>query len=390
MLQQVFNFISFPCFLLTDLGLDFTDKGEAPAVDDQRVPNLGLWSMTSSMPPINEPSLVYWIQKTNGMERKRCSRTRRDQPAANKPSKPYQKNHPHSQASSLMTQLASPDPPGRLSSRRKDNLRISKVETPPSYLDSHLPKPSSHEHISLYSSAIFPSWSSSPSSPYHLSAGMSSSPPNVRHVRPISQVSLPMLNPIFDHFQQMDLGPQSSPDSLAPTSPGYHEPQHYNYELSAESMAQHPASRTIPAKGSHLGTHFDDLNGLNCSCWNEYGRQQIQFLAYPCSLTSHPPNFLTLQLALLPEQATATFSLPQTSHSLGTPPTGHTSGSYFYPNYEDRTVCTPPQNTYLLTNHSSGTDSSTTAPYYSWLLFVYLHVVNHIHAGAGMYICQCK
>ena len=298
--------------------------------------------MTSSTSSIEKPSLVYQIQKINGMEKKRRSRTRRDQPAANKPGEPYQKNHPHSRTSSSTTQPASPDTPSRSPSRRKDNSRVSKVEASPSYFDAHLPKPSSDEHLSLYSSATSPSRSS-------------------------SRASLPVPAPAFDHFQHMGLGSQSSPDSLSPTSPGYHEFQNYNHELSTELRVQHPTSRAIPADGSHMGTHFDDVYGPDRSCWSEYGRQQgqVQLSPYTRPLTSHPPDLLAPRLAHRPEQVTTTSSLPSTSHGFGTPPASNPSGSYFYPGYEDRAVHTPPQNTYLLADHSSGTDSPTAVPYYS-------------------------
>ena len=301
------------------------------------------------------------------MEKKRRSKTRRDQSAANKPGEPYQKSNPHTRAGSSTTQPASPDPSSRSPSRRKDTSRVSKVETSPSYFDARLPNPSSDEHRPLYSSATSPSRSSSPSSPYHLSAGTTSSSPDLRNISP-SRASLPIPTHTFDHFQHMALGSQSSSDSLSPTSPGYHEFQSYNYELPAELRLQHPVSQAMPVDGSHLstGTQFNDIYGPNRACWNEHGRQQGQtgLSAYPRSLTSHPPDLLAPRLAHRPEQATTTSSLPPMSHSLGTPPAGNPSGGYFYPDYEDRPVRTSAQNTYLLADHSSGTGSSTAAPYY--------------------------
>jgi hypothetical protein len=297
------------------------------------------------------------------MEKKRRSKTRRDQPAVNKPGEPYQKNHLHTRTNSSTTQPGSPDPSSRSPSRRKDSSRISRVEASPSYFDIHQPKPSPDEYRSLYSSAASPSRSSSPSSPYHLSAGTSSSSPDSRNISPL-RASLPMPS-TFDHFRHMALGSQSSPDSLSPTSPGYHEFRGYNHELPAELRTQHPVSRVIPVDGSHLGTQFDDVYGPDRSSWNEYDGQQgrIELSAYPRSLTSHPPDLMALRLVHRPEQVTTTPSLPPMSHGLDTPSAGGSSGSYFYPDYEDRAARSSAQNTYA--DHSSGVDSSNTVPYYS-------------------------
>ena len=294
------------------------------------------------------------------MEKKRRSRTRRDQPAANKPGEPYQKSHPHTRTNSSTGQPASTDPASRSPSKRKDTSRVTKAEASPSYLDTRLPKPSSDEHAgSLYPSTTSPSWSSSPSSHY-LNAGTSSSSPDLRNTSP-SRASSPLPTPTFDHFQNMALG--SSPDSLSPTSPGYHEFQSYTHELPGELRVQHPASRAIPVGGSHLGTQFNDPYGPDRSCWNEYGRPQgqVELSAYPRSLTSHPPDLLAPRSAYRPEQVVTTSPLPPISHGLGTPPAGNPSGGYFYPDYEDRAARTSPQNTYLPADHSSGEGSS----YYS-------------------------
>ena len=302
----------------------------------------------------------------NGMEKKRRSRTRRDQPAPNKPGEPYQKNQPHTRTNSSMTQPASPDPSNRSPSRRKSTSRASKVEaSSPSYFDAHLPKPSSDEHRAFYSSATSPSRSSSPSSPYYLSAGTSPSP-DLRNLSP-SRASLPMPTPPFDHFQHMALGSQSTPDSFSPTSPGYHEFRGYNDELPRELRAQHPTSQSIPVDGSHLGTQFSDFYGPDRSYWNEYDRRQGQTESptYPRSSSSHPPDLLAPRLAHRPEQVTATYSLPPMSHGLDTPPAGNSSRSYFYPDYQDRAVRTSAQNVYFSADHSSDAGPSTTVPYYS-------------------------
>ena len=356
-----------PLSPLTDLGSKFTDKGKASATDNERVPNSGLRSMSSSASSIDKPSLVYQIQKINGMEKKRRSKTRRDQPAAHKPGEPYQKSHPHTRTSSSTSRSGPPDPSSRSPSRRKDASRGSKFETPPSYFDANLSKPPSDEYRPLYPSATSPSRSSSPSSPYHLSAGTSSSSPDLRNISPL-RASLPMPS-TFDHFQHMALGSQTSPDSLSPTSPGYHEFQGYNQDFPGEPRVQHAASQAIPVDGSHLGTQFGgiDVYGPDRSSWNEYGRQQgrIELSAYPRSLTSHPPELLAPRLAHRPEQVTATSSLPPTPHGLHTPPAGGSSGSYFYPDYEDRAGRTSTQNTYPLADHPSGMNSPTTSmPYY--------------------------
>jgi hypothetical protein len=63
-------------------------------VDTGRVPNSGSQSTTSAS-SIDKPSLVYQLQKMNGMEKKRRSRTRKDQPSADRPGQPYQKSNLH-------------------------------------------------------------------------------------------------------------------------------------------------------------------------------------------------------------------------------------------------------------------------------------------------------
>lgn len=340
---------------------DTIDKGKASATDNRRVPNSG--SQSTSTSSIDKPSLVYQLQKMNGMEKKRRSRTRRDQPPSNKPGQPYQKNNPQTRASSSTIQPASPDPSNRSPSRRKDTPRVSNVEEAPSYFDL-TPHTASPEHRSPYSSAASPSRSSSPSSPYYLSAETSSSSGS-RNISPL-RASLPIPTPTFDHFQHMALASHSTPDSLSPTSPGYHELQGYNQELTAELRTQHHVPQTIPADGLHLATQFDDIYGSGRSRWNTYDRQQgrTELSAYPRSLASHLPDALAPRLAHRPEQAATTSSLPPMSHTLDTPPAGNPSGSYFYPDYDNRAAGTSIQNTYLF-NRSPDAGSSANAPYYS-------------------------
>ncbi|KAF9653585.1 hypothetical protein BDM02DRAFT_1589828 [Thelephora ganbajun] len=348
------------------------DKGKAPAVDNRRVPNSGSQSMTSndsSASSIDKPSLVYQLQKMNGMEKKRRSRTRRDQPAANKPGQPYQKNYPHTRTSPSTAQSTSSDPSSRSPSRRKDASRVSRVEASSSHFDPPPPRTSPDEHRSPYSSATSPSRSSSPSSPYYPSAGTSSSSPGSRNLSPL-RASLPIPTPTFDQFQHMGLTSQSTPDSLSPSSPGYHDFQSYNHELPGDLRSRHPVSRAAPVDGSRLVTaQFNDIYGSNRSSWNECGEQQgrTEPSVYPRSLASYPPvpDGLAPRLAHRPEQATTTSSLPPMPHGLDTPAAENTGGSYFYSGYEDRTAGTSLQNIYLLTDRSSDADSSTNVPYYS-------------------------
>jgi len=301
------------------------------------------------------------------MEKKRRSRTRRDQPAANKPGQPYQKSSARTNPSTA--QPAPPDPSGHSPSRRKDASRVSRVEASSSYFDPLPPRTSSDEHRSPYSSTTSPSRSSSPSSPYYPSAGTSSSSPDSRNLSPL-RASLPMPTPTFDHFQHMGLTTRSTLDSISPSSPGYHEFQSYNNELPGDFRLQHPASHTIPVGGSRLSTaQFNDTYGPGRSCWNEYDRQQgrIESSIYPCSLAPYPPtpNGLAPRLGHRPEQTTATSSLPPMSHGLDTPAAENPSGSYFYSGYEDRVAGTALQNIYLPADRSSDADSSTTGQYYS-------------------------
>ena len=299
------------------------------------------------------------------MEKKRRSRTRRDQPSTDRPGQPYQKSNFHARATSSTTQPESPDLSNRSPSRRKDTSRVSKGETSPSYFDTLSPTTLSDEHRSPYPLATSPSRSSSPSSPYYLSTGTSPSP-GPRNLSPL-RASLPIPTPTFDHFQQMTIASQSTPDSFSPTSPGYHGFQSYSHELPGELRAQHPVSQAIPIEGSHLATQFNDIYGPSRSCWNEYNEQQgrIELSVYPRSLASHPSGVLAPRLAHRPEQTSATSSFPPMSHSLDTPPAGNPSGSYFYPDYEDRPAGTPVQNTHLPSDRSPDMDSPTTVPYYS-------------------------
>ena len=308
-------------------------------------------STGSSTSSIDKPSLVYQLQKMNGMEKKRRSRTRRDQLAANKPGSPYQKSRHHTRTDTSTAQQTPPGPSGHLPSRCKDVSRFSGVEASASCFDPLPPRASSDEHILPQSSATSLSRSSSPSSPYHLSAGTSSSPGST-NLSPL-QVSLPTPIPTSNQFQHMVLTSQTTPGSLSTSSPGCHEFQGYNHP--AELRVQHPVSHAIPVDGLHLVTQYDGVCGPSRPHWNEYnGRQgRIELSMYP-------------RLTHRPEQVTAAPFLPPMLHGLGTPPPiGNSSCGYFYPDYEDRTASTSLQDAYLLAGHSSEAGSSGAVPYYS-------------------------
>lgn len=298
------------------------------------------------------------------MEKKRRSRTRRDQPITNKPGQPYQKSNPHTRASSSTTQPASPDPSGGSPSRRKDTPRVSKAEGSSPHFDALSPITSLDEQKPLYSLTTSPARSSSPSSPYYFGAEISSPSLGSRNTSPL-RASLPIPIPAFDHFQHMALTSQSGPNSISPTSPGYHELQSYSHGFPRELRLNHTISQPIPVDGSHLTAQYNDIYGPSRSSWNEYDRQQgrIEPLAYPRSLGSHPPDLLAPRLAHRSEQTSATSSFPSMSHGLGTPSAENPSGSYFYPDYEDHTGNTSAQNTYTFGDRSPGTDPSV--PYYS-------------------------
>lgn len=326
-------------------------------------------SSNDSTPSVDKPSLVYQLQKMNGMEKKRRSRTRRDQPAPNKPGQPYQKSNPRPRSDSSTAESTSPDPSGRSPSRRKDASRVSRVEASSSHFDPLPPRASPDEHRSPYTSAASPSRSSSPSSPHYPSAGTSSSSPGSGNLSPL-RASLPIPTPTFDHFQHMALSTQSTPDSLSPSSPGYHELQSYGHELPGDLRLQYPVSQVVPIDESRsVTTPFNNIYGPNRSCWNEYDRQQGRFepSVYPRSLASYPPapNSLVPRLTHRPEQTIATPSLPPMSHGLGTPPAENTGGGYFYSGYGDRVTGASLQNIYLPTDRSSDADPSATIPYYS-------------------------
>jgi hypothetical protein len=296
------------------------------------------------------------------MEKKRRSRTRRDQPAANKPGQPYQKGSPRTRTNSSTAQPTSPDPPGRSPSRRRGASRASGVEASSSYSDPLPPRTSSDEYRSTHSSTISSSRSSSPSSPYYPSAGTSSSSPGPSNLSPL-RASLPIPATI-DHFQHMALTAQSTPDSLSPSSPGYHEFQSYDHEFPGDLMLQRPVSQTVPADGLRTATgQFNDAYGPNRSRWNEYDRQQGHMgSVYPRSQASYPPttpDSPVPRLAQRPEQTTTTSSLSPMSHGLDTPAAEHPSGSFFYSGYEDRDAGTSLQSIYLLTDRSSNGDPSS-------------------------------
>jgi len=316
----------------------------------------------SSASSVDKPSLVRQIQKMNGMEKKRRSRARRDQPVINKPGQPYQRSHPNPPTNPSAAQSTSPDPSGRSPSRRKDTSRVSRVETPSSRFDHPPLRTSVGKYSPAYSSTTSPSRSSSP---YYPSTGTSSSSLRLRNVIPL-RASLPMPTPPFDHFHHTAL---STPDSLSPLSPGYHELQDYGHELPVDLRSQYHVSQAVPAdEPRSTTTQFSDGFGPNRSRWDEYNRQQGRFESpiYLCSLASYPPTpgGLVPRLAHQPEQMTMTSSLLLMPHGLGTPPTENPGGSYFYSGYEDPAVGSSLHNAYL-TDRSSDVDPSTTTPYYS-------------------------
>jgi hypothetical protein len=308
-------------------------------VDDRRVPNSGshLTATTSDGSPvssIDKRSLVYQLQKLNGVEKKRRSRTRRDQIAANKPGQPYQKGSPHAQTTSLTAQPTSPGPSGRSPPRRKNPPCVSITEAPSSHLNPLPPRTPSHEYG--VPSTTSPFWSPSLSSPYYPSAGISPSSPGLRNLSPFPGSS-PIPTSTFDHFQHMASTMQSTPDPLSPSSPGYRELQGYNYRLTGDVVSRHPMSQTFLVDRSRpVTTQFDDIHGPNHSYWNELDRQQGQIT------TSYPPapNGSVPRLARQPERTTTTALLPPMSRGLGTPAAEHPGGGYLSSGYKDRATGT--------------------------------------------------
>ena len=145
-------------------------------------------STTSNGPlasSIDKPGLVYQLQKINGMDKKRRSRTRRDQPTVNRPGQPYQKSSPRTRTNASMVQSTSPDLSGRSPPRHKDVSHVPKVEASSFHFDPPPPRTSSDEYRSPYSSATSPSRSSSPSSLHYLCPGTSSSSSGSRNLSPL-------------------------------------------------------------------------------------------------------------------------------------------------------------------------------------------------------------
>ena len=342
-------------------------------MDDRRVPNSGKQSTTassngSSASSVDKPSLVYQLQKISGMEKKRRSRTRRDQPTTDKPGQPYQKSRPRTRADSSAAEQTSPDPSGRLPSRRKDASRVSRVEGSSSDFDLLPPRTSADEYRTPHASTISPSRSSSPPSPYYPSVGTSSSSPGSGGLSPL-RTTLPTPTSAFDHFQHMALTTQSTPDSLSPSSPGYHELRRCHHELPGDLRLHHHMSQAVPVDESRSATpQFNNVYGPNRSCWIEYDRQRARFEPpiYPRSMASYPPapNDLVPRLAHRPEQTIVALSLSPMSHGLGTPSTENTGGGYFYSGYEDRAGGMSLQNLCLPTDRSSDADPSANILYY--------------------------
>jgi hypothetical protein len=162
------------------------------------------------------------------MEKKRRSRTRRDQPAANKPGQPYQKSHPaytnrlfvgpaNISRSLWSFAVQAQRRFARLESRgifllfrpspAQDFIRRAQI----TILFSHFSLPELFTFFTLLSqrwNLFFVSRVEERESPL--------------------RASLPIPTPTFDHFQHMALTTQSTPDSLSPSSPGYHELQSYS------------------------------------------------------------------------------------------------------------------------------------------------------------------
>ena len=287
-------------------------------------------------------SLVYQLQKLNGVEKKRRSRTRRDQPTTNKPGQPYQKNSPHPRTKSPTAQLKSPGP-GRSPPVHKADPRVSRVEASSSYFDPLPPRASPHAYGAEYPPTTSPSRGSSSSSPYYPSTGASPSPGS----RNLSSFrgTLPIPIPSFDHFQHVVPTMQSTPNSLSPSSPGY--------------IPRHFVTQTITADGSHPATaQFNDFYGPNRSHFNECDRKQgrIESIHLRPTAPYPAPNDLVPGLTHRPEKTTVTF--PPVSHGLAAPVVENPSG-YFYSGYEDRTTGRLSQTVALVTDRSSKPDGST-------------------------------
>jgi hypothetical protein len=255
------------------------------------------------------------------VEKKRRSRTRRDQPQANKPGQSHQKSSPHPRARISTAQPTSPGP-CHSPPRHKADLRVSGVEASSSYFSPLPPRALSHTYGAEYPSTTSPSQKSSPSS-YYPSTGA------------------------FDHFQHVPPTMRPTPDSLSPSSPGY--------------ISRHLVAQTITVSGFHPATaQFNDVYGPNCShsneCDGEQGRTEPVYL-HPT--VSRPPahNGLAPGSAHWPEQTTATF--PSESYGLVTPTIENLKDSYFYPGYEDRTAGRSSQNACLITDRSSQSDRPT-------------------------------
>jgi hypothetical protein len=330
-----------PDLSLTTFGSNITDRGEAPAVDDRRVANSGSRLVTatsndSPVPSVDKSSLVYRLQKLNGMEKKRRSRTRRDQPAADKPGQPYPKSAPHTQTNSPTAQSTSPGPSSRLPPRRKDDPGVSRIGVSSSYFN---PFSTSTSHKYRAPSTTSPFRSSPSPSLYYPSTSTSSPSPGSRNLSPF-QGTLPIPTPTSDHLQHMALTTRSAPDSLSLSSPGHPGLQNYSHGITGDFASWDTVSQIIPIDGLRPATiPSNDIYGHRLYR-NEYDRPQGRFES------------------IYPTAATSLFS--PVSYGLGTVATEYPSGNYLYSGYEDRAAGTSLQNIYPLTDHSSNAGSSTT------------------------------
>jgi len=145
----------------------------------------------------------------------------------------------------------------------------------------------------------------------------------------------------------MVLTTHSTPDSLLPSSPGYHELQSYSRELPVGLGLQYYVSQTVPADEPRLATI---AAGPIARAGNEYDRQQGRFESpiYPRS-------------ELNDRDFVSSSDVAQLGHS----PSENPSRSYFsFPDHQNRAGGSSLQYIYLLSDCLSDADPQTTAPYY--------------------------
>lgn len=169
----------------------------------------------------NKPSLVFQLQKLNGMEKKRRSRSRRNPPMTARPGVPYQKSRPET---GRETEAGSSRTSSPVRSRRSGRT-IDEVVG--SVYDAHS-RSTSSEDTTSYSATTSPTRSLSPSSPsYSTTNSLTSSPLLDSPIQwPLSNIPSPPAVPwntptAYETYHRPVINTTTAADSPTVLSSGY-------------------------------------------------------------------------------------------------------------------------------------------------------------------------